>query len=106
MDQEKVTLYLKKLEEDTGMQQKMIAARSPEECLEIVKEYGFDFELDEFRNLMQSLIVPIQKKLGQELTDEELAKLASQELTAEELAMVSGGDALDNLQQLAAMFLI
>ena len=55
---------------------------------------------------MQSLIVPIQKKLGQELTDEELAKLASQELSAEELEMVSGGDAIDNLKQLAGLFAI
>jgi len=73
MKQEKVTAYLAKLVEDKEFQEKMEQAKSPETALVIVKEYGFDFEMDEFQKLMQIILLKARQEQGEELNDQELA---------------------------------
>ena len=75
MDQ-KVKGLLEKIGVDEEFQGKLIQAKSPEEALQVVQDAGFDFGMDEFKSLMQQVLLYSKQETGQELTDEELAMVA------------------------------
>ncbi|MBP2664134.1 MAG: Nif11 domain [Firmicutes bacterium] len=90
MEQEKVTAYLAKLIENKEFQGKMEQAKSPETALAIVKEYGFNFEMDEFQQLMQIVLLKARQEQGEELNDQELAIAAGGMSDADLAATITG----------------
>lgn len=76
MDEQKVRAYLTKLAEDKAFQDRMQAAKTPEDALAEAKKNGFDFDADEFRELMIRLTISVKQAKGEELSDEELAMVA------------------------------
>ena len=74
MDEQKVRAYLTKLAEDKAFQDRMQAAKTPEDALAEAKKNGFDFDADEFRELMIRLTISVKQAKGEELSDEELPK--------------------------------
>ena len=80
---EKIKNMLEKIGADEEFRGKLEQSKSPEEALQVVQEAGFDFEMEEFKSLMQQALLYSKKESGQELTDEELAMVAGGEMIDE-----------------------
>lgn len=92
MDEQKVKAYFTELAANKEFQAKMQDAKTPEDALAAAKEHGFEFEADEFRQLMISLTASVKQAKGEELTDEELEAIAGG-LTPGQTAAVAGAAA-------------
>ena len=93
MDEQKVKPYLTKLSEDKELQAKMQDAKTPEDALAAAKEAGFEFDAQEFKDLMIMLTVSVKQAKGEELTDEELDAVAGGMTPGQEAAAIGGAAA-------------
>ena len=93
MDEQKVKAYLTKVAEDKGLQAKMQAAKTPADALAAVRKAGFDFDAQEFKDLMIMLTVSVKQAKGEELTDEELNAVAGGMSKEQEVATIGGAAA-------------
>ena len=94
MDEQKVKAYLGKLVADKEFQAKMQDAKTPEDALAIAKSYGFEFDAEEFRDLMIRLTISVKQAKGEALTDEEMDAVAggaSNDVTAGAAAGAAAG---------------
>ena len=102
MDEQKVKAYLTKLAEDKGLQAKMQAAKTPEDALAAVRKAGFDFDAQEFKDLMIMLTASVKQAKGEELTDEELDAVAGGRLFPVVVARSIIGAAADGVAAAAS----
>ena len=53
MSEEQLKAFLEKVKADTSLQEKLKAAKSPEDVVGIAKEHGHEFTADKFSQLSQ-----------------------------------------------------
>ena len=93
MDEKKVKAYLTRLAKDKGLEAKMVAAKTPEDALAAAKGAGFDFDAQEFKDMMIMLTVSVKQAKGEELSDVELEAVAGGTLSPGQEAAAIGGAA-------------
>lgn len=71
---DEIILFLKKLTDDTDLQEKMAACRTPEEAYDIASSVQPGFTIEEFTEAMTAVKESIES--SEALSDEDLAKAA------------------------------
>ena len=75
---EEIKLFLQKVASDEALQKKLQGCKSPEEAYEIARSVQEGFTFEEFTETMKKL----REQIGEELTDEDLAKASGGTISA------------------------